>query len=105
MAAFVFGVEMLGWVSTVHHVSTIREMDLFQGGVMWAAFVAGAVWTFYMALEPYVRRRWPESMVTWSRVLVGEFRDPLVGGHVLAGVALGIGGSLFFLPSEAVSGV
>ncbi|HLY17196.1 MAG TPA: serine/threonine-protein kinase [Bryobacteraceae bacterium] len=96
LATFVFGVEMLGWLCTVHHVSTIREMDLFQGGVMWAAFVAGAVWTFYMALEPYVRRRWPESMVTWSRVLGGEFRDPLVGGHMLAGVALGIGGSLFF---------
>jgi hypothetical protein len=95
LAAFVFGVEMLAWVCTVHHVSTIREMDLFQGGIMWAAFSAGVIWTFYMALEPYVRRRWPESMVTWSRVLGGEFRDPLVGVHMLAGVALGMGGSLF----------
>jgi hypothetical protein len=56
----------------------------------------------YMALEPYVRRRWPERMITWSRLLAGGFRDPLVGGHVLVGVAWGIGialcsllGSLF----------
>src|ERR1700680_2826682 len=48
-------------------------------------------WALYMALEPYVRRRWPQSMVTWSRVLRGGFRDPLVGGHLLVGVALGIG--------------
>jgi hypothetical protein len=95
LAAFVFGVEMLEWLCMTHHVSTIGEMDLFRGGVMWAAFLAGVVWTFYLALEPYVRRRWPESMVTWSRVLGGEFRDPLVGGHMLAGIALGIGGSLF----------
>jgi len=95
LAAFVFGVEMLIWVCTAHHVSTIREMDLFQGGVMWATFLAGMVWTFYLALEPYVRRRWPQSMVTWTRVLAGEFRDPMVGGHVLAAVALGMGGSLF----------
>ena len=30
-------------------------------------------------------------MITWSRVLSGGFRDPLVGGHLLFGVALGIG--------------
>ena len=94
LAAFVFGVEMLKWLCTAHHVSTVIEVELFLAGVSWAAFVAGFVWTFYLALEPYVRRRWPQSMITWSRVLGGEFRDPLVGGHLLAGVALAVGLSL-----------
>ena len=88
---------MLEWLCTAHHVSRIDELILFLGGVSWAAFVAGFVWTLYLALEPYVRRRWPQSMITWSRVLSGGFRDPLVGGHLLAGVALGIGLSLCFL--------
>jgi serine/threonine-protein kinase len=61
---------------------------------MWAAFTAGLVWTLYVALEPYVRRRWPQSMITWSRLLGGGFRDPLVGGHMLAGIALGIASAL-----------
>jgi hypothetical protein len=73
LAAFVFGAEMLEWLCTAHHVSVIRELDLFIGGVMWATFSAGLVWMLYMALESYVRRRWPQSMVTWSRLL-GESR-------------------------------
>ena len=104
LAAFVFGVEMLEWLCTAHHVSTIDELYLFHGGVMWAAFAAGLVWTLYMALEPYVRRRWPQSMITWSRLLGGGFRDPLVGGHVLAGIALGIGSRAGSTPSDAFSG-
>ena len=94
LAAFVFGVELLEWLCIAHHVSTIDEVDLLVGGVSWAGFSAGFVWMLYLALEPYVRRRWPYSMVTWSRLLGGGFRDPLVGGHLLAGVALGIALSL-----------
>ena len=51
----------------------------------------------YLVLEPYVRRRWPQSIITWSRLLAGGFRDPLVGGHLLVGVALGIALSLCYL--------
>jgi len=94
LAAFGFGVEMLKWLCTAHHVSPVIELFLFVAGVSWAAFMAGSIWTFYLAVEPYVRRRWPQSMITWSRVLGGEFRDPLVGGHLLAGIALGLGWSL-----------
>jgi len=61
---------------------------------MWATFIGGFLWMVYLALEPYVRRRWPQSMITWSRLLRGGFRDPLVGGQLLAGIALGIGNSV-----------
>jgi hypothetical protein len=94
LAAFGFGVQMLKWLCTARHAATVIEFFVFLEGVSWAAFVAGFIWTFYLALEPYVRRRWPQSMITWSRVLGGEFRDPLVGGHLLAGIALGLGESL-----------
>ena len=49
------------------------------------------MWVLYIALEPFVRRRWPESLVSWSRLLAGRIRDPLVGRHVLYGAALGVG--------------
>ena len=40
----------------------------------------------YMALEPWVRRLWPHALITWSRVLAGQWRDPVVGRDVLIGV-------------------
>jgi len=53
-------------------------------------FVGGLVWVFYVALEPYVRRLWPDTLTAWTRVLDGRFRDPLVGRHVLIGAVGGI---------------
>jgi MFS family permease len=43
-----------------------------------------------MALEPYVRRHWPQAMIAWARLFAGRWRDQLVGMHVLAGIVFGI---------------
>ena len=48
------------------------------------------VWVFYMALEPYVRRLWPDTLISWTRLLDGRVRDPLVGRHVLVGALAGV---------------
>jgi hypothetical protein len=79
----------------------------------WALLVAGCCWVGYLAAEPFVRRRWPRVLVSWTRVLAGDLRDPLVGQHVLVGCAggtviavLALGGTLvpgwFGLPPELV---
>jgi uncharacterized membrane protein YfcA len=47
-------------------------------------------WLYYIALEPEVRRTWPHTLISWSRVLSGRLRDPLVGRDVLVGVAAGL---------------
>src|SRR5262245_4687551 len=54
---------------------------------LWAA---GLLWLLYMALEPYVRRFWPATLVSWSRLMAGQWRDPLVGRDILFGAALGV---------------
>jgi serine/threonine-protein kinase len=46
---------------------------------------------FYLALEPYVRRRWPQTLIAWSRVLEGRLRDPLIGRDLLVGLLFAIG--------------
>jgi serine/threonine-protein kinase len=46
---------------------------------------AAIVWLWYLALEPYVRRRWPQALISWNRLLSGRFRDPLVGRDILIG--------------------
>jgi serine/threonine-protein kinase len=59
-----------------------------------ALYVAVNVWLFYVALEPYVRRFWPQLLIGWTRALSGRLRDPLVGRDILVGVAAGTIGAL-----------
>ncbi len=91
VAVFVFAGAWLTLLLQSHHVATADDLGVLVITALDAVLPAGIVWAFYLAFEPYVRRRWPQSMISWSRVLNGGFRDPLVGGHLLLGVALGIG--------------
>jgi hypothetical protein len=43
------------------------------------------VWISYVAIEPYLRRLWPRTLISWTRMLEGRWRDPLVGRDVLLG--------------------
>jgi serine/threonine-protein kinase len=54
-----------------------------------AFFYSGLMWILYLSLEPYVRRHWPQTLVSWSRLVMGQVRDPLVGRDLLLGVILG----------------
>jgi hypothetical protein len=54
-----------------------------------ALFLAATVWLFYMGLEPFARRTWPQLLIGWTRLLDMRWRDPLVGQGILAGVIYG----------------
>jgi hypothetical protein len=41
-------------------------------GAGFALLNGALVATFYLALEPQVRRRWPSVLVAWSRLLAGD---------------------------------
>ncbi|HLK67677.1 MAG TPA: serine/threonine-protein kinase [Bryobacteraceae bacterium] len=96
LAGFVLCCSLLDWLCEAHHVPTTQEYRNFTWALSSALFLAMAYWVLYMALEPYVRRRWPQSLISWSRLLGGGWRDPLVGGHLLIGCALGVWFSIFF---------
>ncbi|MDQ3804638.1 MAG: hypothetical protein M3416_12490, partial [Acidobacteriota bacterium] len=92
LTLFTFAVRMVFWVFYVHHVPTLGEVvGLFLRGLQSAIFWAVFVGLLYLALEPFLRRRWPEWIISWSRLLAGQFRDPLVGRDVLVGAAFGVG--------------
>jgi serine/threonine-protein kinase len=76
-----------------HHVATSWEVALFVMYVAGMGFAAGQIWMLYIAIEPFVRRRWPEMLVSWTRALSGEWRDPVLGRDLLIGCAVGIAGS------------
>ncbi len=90
LAVVVFWLNMLRWLFHCDHVATIDELGLFFNGLARAVALAFAVWLFYLALEPYVRRRWPQTIVSWSRAISGRLRDPLVGRDLLFGAAAGV---------------
>ncbi|HET7704878.1 MAG TPA: protein kinase [Thermoanaerobaculia bacterium] len=54
-----------------------------------ALFPAATVWLFYVALEPYLRRRWPRALIGWSRLVGGRVGDALVGRDLLTGFVAG----------------
>jgi len=91
LAILIFSCFVLAGLCSASHTPTFHDFLLFLWGISFALLAAAIVWTLYMALEPYVRRRWPQSLISWSRLLAGGFRDPLVAGQLLIGVALGIG--------------
>jgi serine/threonine-protein kinase len=96
LAVFVLVILALAWGIDAHHLPNSQEFGLFVIITGLALFFAAFVWLLYIGLEPFVRRRWPNAIISWNRVLAGQFRDPLVGRNVLMGVALGVAGACLF---------
>jgi serine/threonine-protein kinase len=78
---------LAGWTLGAHHnfSDVDGEMAFIGRAIANALFTMAFFWTLYLALEPWVRRYWPQSLVTWSRILQGKWRDPLVGRDLLYG--------------------
>jgi serine/threonine-protein kinase len=88
LAAFVVTLSMAIWLLEASHLrDPLAEWQLFARGLAWSLFDGATLWLYYMAIEPYVRRFWPETIVSWTRLLAGRVRDPLVGRDVLIGLA------------------
>jgi serine/threonine-protein kinase len=72
-----------------HHVVSMAELNVFWKSLASAGINAATIWIFYIALEPWVRRRWPQTMISWSRYVSKGIRDPLVGRDILYGAGAG----------------
>jgi serine/threonine-protein kinase len=90
LAIYIFSALMISWVFLAHHYLYFGEFSLLLTAVSDNLFVSTLVWLFYMALEPYVRRWWPHRIVSWSRLLAGDFRNPLIGRDILIGSVFGV---------------
>jgi len=93
LSLFVLTAIMLSLLLGANHVpGATEELRLFAVVAGQAAFGGGLCWLLYIALEPLVRRRWPDMMIPWTRLLSGRFRDPLVGRDLLVGGLFGLAG-------------
>jgi predicted Ser/Thr protein kinase len=90
LVLFIFATRIVFWIVTAHHVVHAGEVMLFVAALQSALYWAALIGLMYLALEPFVRRRWPEGLISWSRLLAGDARDPLVGRDILIGGAAGM---------------
>src|SRR5262249_10831307 len=61
-----------------------------------ALFQAAIMWLAYLGVEPYIRRFSPDSLIGWTRLVSGRWRDPHVGRDVLIGISAGLAMTLFY---------
>ena len=91
--AIAIGITAVAAVALRTHHVPIAEVEvswLFGvtgWGLLWAAFS----WMAYVSLEPYLRRRLPGTLISWTRLISGRLRDPLVGRDVLIGLVAAVG--------------
>jgi serine/threonine-protein kinase len=91
LALFIFLVSAAGGLIGAHHVPVLGdEIDIIFFLVAYSITPAALTWLLYIALEPHIRRRWPKLIISWSRLMVGNFRDPMVGRDLLIGGMLGL---------------
>lgn len=95
LGVFVFTLTLLTRVFAAHHVPEFSEFGIVLNALQDAVFAGIFFWVVYLALEPFVRRRWPDRIISWSRLLAGDFRDPLVGRDFLIGGVIGFGITVF----------
>jgi serine/threonine-protein kinase len=81
--------QLCMWVLGAHHVATVDETDILANGLADMALISGFFWALYVALEPFMRRHWPRMLISWTRLLAGGWRDPLVGRDLLVGASAG----------------
>jgi serine/threonine-protein kinase len=90
LAAFMAALGVLGWIMQAHHTASIGdEFDGLLNRSATFALYAALLWINYIALEPYIRRLWPDTLLGWSRLLAGHVRDSRVGRDLLTGLAAG----------------
>ncbi len=89
LAVLMFALEMLLWLTRSHFAAGFQTFGYFMltisAGLLWG----GMIWVVYLALEPWIRKNWPQAIISWSRLISGQWRDPVVGRDILFGVAFG----------------
>jgi serine/threonine-protein kinase len=86
------------WLFGLHHAPLPNALlDRFFHAIGMGGLYALLCMLLYLAIEPQVRRIWPEVMIGWSRLIAGGWRDPMVGRSVL------IGGAMFGLSAILIT--
>ena len=92
------------WICQVHFAASIGMIGVFLVAVCTTASYGVLFWAIYLALEPFVRRHWPQTLVSWTTLFSGRVRDPIVGRDVLIGAVIGVATAAVIRTSELLTG-
>ena len=90
IAAVVLIASLANWLFRARHVADAAEFDNLQAAVAQTLYGVVYVYLAYLAIEPYLRRGWPNTLISWTRALAARFADPRVGRDLLAGCLAGV---------------
>ena len=97
LAGYVTLLRLVAWLLAGAHAADPGGLQAGLRDVLrWSLYHAVLLAVLYLAIEPVVRRRWPHSLISWSRLLRGRFADPLVGRDILVGVATAVAMAVVF---------
>jgi hypothetical protein len=88
LALFAFTSVLLAWFFAADHRFDPQELNLNLNAVAEALYWGVLAGVLYLAVEPFVRQRWPHALISWNRVLEGRFADSLACRDVLVGIFL-----------------
>jgi hypothetical protein len=83
----------LAWLLGEHTYSP-SDVNVFIEAMVFIGASAGLTWALYLAIEPFLRRYAPETLIGWARLIDGRLADPLVGRDILFGCVAGVLGRL-----------
>jgi hypothetical protein len=69
LAGVMFVLEIGLWLCRSHFVAGFQTFGYLilaiAAGLLWS----GAMWMLYLAIEPWIRRNWPQAIISWSRLI------------------------------------
>jgi predicted Ser/Thr protein kinase len=91
LSVFIFLVTFASSLLVADHIPDLAgELQVFTKSTGLALISAALTAVMYLALEPIARRRWASLIISWSRLMAGDWRDPLVGRDILIGGVIGL---------------
>ena len=88
LATYAFVSAMIKWILVADHSIGMSEFGLFTFATSDALYLSARTWVAYLAIEPLVRRLWPQLLISWSRLLNGQITDPRVARDLLVAALL-----------------
>ena len=92
LALFTLPLNMAAWWFLLRHHVLQLDAEFFSSFIThlaYSLYYSVLIWVLYIAIEPFVRARWPHRIISWTRLLAGDLADPLVGRDLLIGSLLG----------------
>jgi serine/threonine-protein kinase len=103
LAAFFAFLKISFFLLRVHFAPSFEMTGLIFEQVAVALTQCAILWLLYIAVEPSIRRSWPHTLITWNRVLAGNWLDARVAWQVLIGVMVGLATRYGFLLGDRVN--